>query len=107
MRILLDESLPTELSQEIPGHEVRTVRAMGWSSLKNGELLARSANQFDVFLTADQNLRYQQNLGNLPVAVIELAAKSNRIADLRPLIPGLLQSLSVLVPRTLTRIPVI
>lgn len=105
MRILLDESLPTELSQEMPGHEVRTVHDMGWSSLKNGELLARSANQFDVFLTADQNLRYQQNLRKLPVAVVVLAARSNRIAELRPLIPELLQVLSAIEPRTLRQIP--
>ena len=56
MRILLDESLPAELQAELPGHEVRTVRDLGWSGLKNSELLARSAGQFDVFLTADQNL---------------------------------------------------
>lgn len=105
MRILLDESLPAEMSQEIRGHEVWTVHDMGWSGLKNGELLSRSADQFDVFLTADQNLRYQQNLSKLPIAVVELSASSNRIADLRPLIPDLLESLAVLVPRTLTRLP--
>src|SRR5688572_15479833 len=98
MRILLDESLPAELQAELPGHQVRTVRDMGWSGLKNGELLARSANQFDVFLTADQNLRYQQNLLTLPVAVVVLAARSNRIADLRPLIPELTTTLSGLLP---------
>ena len=104
MRILLDESLPKELQSELPGHEVRTVQEMGWSSLKNGELLARSVNRFDVFLTADQNLRYQQNLSALPVSVAVLAAKSNRIQDLRPLIPELLESLSDLQPRTLVQI---
>ena len=105
MRILLDESLPKELQSELSGHDVRTVQEMGWSSLKNGELLARSVNQFDVFLTADQNLRYQQNLSALPVAVAVLVAKSNRIQDLRPLIPELLGALSALQPRTLVQIP--
>ena len=52
MRILLDESLPKELQSELSGHDVRAVQEMGWSSLKNGELLARSVNQFDLFLTA-------------------------------------------------------
>jgi hypothetical protein len=56
MRILLDESLPIELCSEIAGHDVRYVREMGWSGLKNGELLARAAAIFDVVLTADQNL---------------------------------------------------
>src|SRR6188508_321616 len=101
MRILLDESLPEELQAELPGHEVRTVREMGWSGLKNGELLARCVGQFDLFLTADQNLPFQQNLKALPVSVAILVAKSNRIADLRPLIPKLIDSLAALRPRTM------
>ena len=104
MRILLDESLPKELQSEIPGHDTRTVHEEGWSSLKNGELLTRTVNKFDVFLTADQNLRYQQNLSSLPVAVIVLVAKSNRIEELRPLIPALLTSLAGLQPRTLAQV---
>jgi predicted nuclease of predicted toxin-antitoxin system len=74
MRILLDESLPIELRDELSGHSVSSVQEMGWSSLKNGELLLRAAAQFDVFLTADQNLQFQQNLRTLPVAVAVLAA---------------------------------
>lgn len=104
MRILLDESLPNELRSDLPGHDVHTVPEIGWSGLKNGELLARSAGRFDVFVTADQNLRYQQNLSALPVAVAVLAAKSNRIEDLRPLIPELLRSLDTLQARTLVQI---
>lgn len=104
MRILLDESLPWELKAELPGHDVQMVQEVGWSSLKNGELLVRAAGKFDVFLTADQNLQYQQNLGALQVAVVVLVAKSNRISDLRPLIPGLLAALPKLQPRTFLRI---
>jgi len=104
MRILLDESLPKELRSELPGHDVRTVQEMGWSSVKNGDLLARSVAQFDAFITADQNLQYQQNLSTLPVAIVVLVARSNRIQELRPLIPELLLSLSALRPRTLVRI---
>ena len=66
MRILLDESLPIELQSELPDHDTRTVQAMGWSGLKNGELLARAADLFEVFLTVDQNLPHQQNLRKLP-----------------------------------------
>ena len=77
---------------------------MGWSSMKNGELLARGAGQFDVFITADQNLRYQQNLSALPLAVVVVVAKSNRISDLRPLIPNLLDALAHLRGRTLVQI---
>jgi hypothetical protein len=105
MRILLDESLPKELQSELAGHEVRTVQEMGWSSLRNGDLLSRGADQFDAFLTADQNLQYQQNLSTLPVSVVVLVAKTNRIQDLQPLIPQLLAALSTLAQRTLVRVP--
>lgn len=104
MRILLDESLPKELAAELTGHEVQTVQQMGWSSLKNGELLARAADRFDLFLTADQNLRYQQNLSTLPLAVVVLIAKSNRLQDLRPLLPELEVSLNTLNACTLVEV---
>ncbi len=79
---------------------------MGWFSLKNGELLRRAADQFDVFVTADQNLQYQQNLQNLPVAVAVLVAKSNRVQSLKPLVPQLLLALASLKPRALFRVGV-
>lgn len=104
MRILLDESLPIEMRDQLPQHAVRTVREMGWSALKNGELLRHAADQFDVFLTADQNLQYQQNLQRLPIAVAVLVARSNRIQSLEPLVPQLLSALASLEPRTLFRV---
>ena len=58
MRILLDESLPKDLGPLIVGHEVTTVRAAGWSSVKNGKLLELAATEFDLFLTADRNLEH-------------------------------------------------
>lgn len=113
MRILLDESLPIELRSELVGHDVRTVQELSWSGVKNGDepswsgvkngdVLSRAADRFDVFLTADQNLRYQQNLSRLPGAVVVLVAKSNRIEELRMLVPSLTALLSSLQPRTLT-----
>ncbi len=104
MRILLDESLPWELKAELPGHDAQTVQEVGWSSLKNGELLVRAAGKFDVFITADQNLQYQQNLATLPLAVVVLIARSNRIGDLRPLVPDLLAALAKLPARTLVQV---
>jgi hypothetical protein len=104
MRILLDESLPRRLSGELAGHSVRTVSEVGWSSVENGELLRRAADQFDVFLTADQNLQFQQNLGALPLAVIALAARTNKLEDLRPWVPELLKRLATLQARTFVRI---
>jgi predicted nuclease of predicted toxin-antitoxin system len=104
MRILLDESLPIELRDELAGHAVRSVQEMGWSALKNGELLRRAVDQFDVFLTADQNLQYQQNINALPVSVAVLVAKSNRFDSLKPLVPALLSALDSMQPRTLFRV---
>jgi hypothetical protein len=77
---------------------------MGWSSLENGELLRSAAGQFDVFVTADQNLQFQQNLKALPIAVAVLAAHTNKLESLRPLIPELLTRLATLQPRTLVRV---
>ncbi|MCC7325237.1 MAG: DUF5615 family PIN-like protein [Burkholderiales bacterium] len=106
MRILLDESLPIELAAELSEHDVNSVQKMGWSGLKNGELLARSAEKFDVILTADQNLPYQQNVDRLPIAVVVIAAKSNRIETLRELVPDLLAALPLIQPRALIRVGV-
>jgi Domain of unknown function (DUF5615) len=87
MRVLLDECVDWRLSRDITGHEVKTARQMGWSAIKNGELLALACDQFDVFVTVDQNLSFQQNVGALKIAVIVLRAKSNRLAELRRLVP--------------------
>jgi len=74
VRVLLDEQLPRLLRRQFPGHFVRTVRQQGWTGLRNGDLLRRTAaSGFDVFLTADQSLRFQQNLAGLPLMVIVLA----------------------------------
>ena len=89
MRILLDECVPRPLRQELTGHHVSTAQEMGWSGKKNGELLALMAGAgFEVLLTVDQNLRHQQNLAISGVAIVVMAAPSNRLADLIPLIPG-------------------
>lgn len=102
MRILLDESLPRRLSQALIGHTVSTVVEVGWSGVKNGKLLALAAGQFDVFVTADQNLQYQQNLAVLPLAVVVLKANNNRLETLLPLVPCLLDRLADLSPKSLT-----
>ena len=87
MRVLLDECAPRRLQRELPGHDVRTDAEMGWGGVKNGALLQRAAAEFDVFLTVDQNVRYQQNLSALPIPVIVLIAASNDIDVLRLLMP--------------------
>jgi len=101
MRLLLDESLPHDLAALILGHQVSTVRHQGWASVKNGKLLALASTKFDVFITADRNLEFQQNLAQLPIAVVVLAARKNRLQDLEPLLPEFTIVLNHLVPRTL------
>ena len=98
MRLLLDESVPAKLRRSLPSHAVRTAVEMGWSGVKNGELLALAASQFDAFITVDKNLRYQQNMATLPVAVIVLDGISNELHALLPLVPGLERALSTLKP---------
>jgi predicted nuclease of predicted toxin-antitoxin system len=104
MRILLDEDLPRRLGKLLEGHEVSTVQRCGWSGVKNGKLLALAASQFDVFLTMDSNLEFQQNLKTLPIAVLVLIAVSNRIEHLIPLVPSTLRELEIIPPRSLRRV---
>jgi hypothetical protein len=98
VKVLLDECIDWRLSRDIVGHEVKTARQMGWSAIKNGELLALASDHFEVFVTVDRNLSFQQNLGSLPIAVIVLQARTNRLAELRPLVPSLLAAIESAKP---------
>ncbi|MBI3050390.1 MAG: DUF5615 family PIN-like protein [Acidobacteria bacterium] len=104
MRVLLDESLPRPLAELLVGHEARTVAQVGWRGLRNGALLQQAATTFDVVLTADQNIEFQQNLKKLPVAVVVLVAETNRIESLAPLVPKILETLRSLEPKILLRV---
>jgi len=99
MRVLLDECVPRPLRRQMTGHDVRTIREMGWAGKKNGELLAlMTTDGFEALLTVDQNLRYQQNLAAANVAVIVLVAFSNRLPDLVPLMPSVQVALGSIKP---------
>lgn len=99
MRILLDECVPRPLKRELTDYQVRTVVEMGWSGKKNGELLQLMTQEnFTILLTADRNLRYQQNLQEAGVAIVVLVAPSNRLPDLIPLIPKARNVLSAIAP---------
>lgn len=102
MKILLDECIDWRLSREIRGHDVRTAGQMGWTGVRNGELLARAASEFDIFVTVDRNLSFQQNVANLTLAVVVLRAKSNRLGDLQSLVPGLISAVASAKPGTVT-----
>ena len=94
MRIFLDECIDWRLARDIAGHDISSAQEMGWTGLKNGELLGRVAAQFDVFLTVDRNLSFQQNLTAFEIAVVVLRSTSNRLGDLQGLIPKLLWALT-------------
>jgi len=97
MKILLDECIDRKLAREFPGYEVKTVPQMGWAGVKNGQLLTLAETAFDVFVTVDRNLSFQQNLPQFNIAVIVLQAPSNRLADLKPLAPKVLAILATVI----------
>ena len=104
MKVLLDECVPRKLKHELAGYEVFTVTKRGWSGIKNGNLLALAAPEFDVFLTVDQNLKYQQNLQNFSIGIILLIARNNRLKTLLPLMPEIREALSKITENDFIRI---
>lgn len=98
MKILLDECVDRRFALDLRGHTVRTVPQMGWATIKNGQLLRLAEAEFEVFVTVDRNLSFQQPLPKFTLAVVVLHAKSNRLADLRPLAVKLLAALTRLRP---------
>ena len=99
MKLLLDENLPHQMRLELPGHDVFTAAYMGWGGVENGELLRRAAAAgFEVLVTNDRGLEYQQNLSGLPLAVVVVLAPANTIEALRPAFPVLLAALANLRP---------
>lgn len=104
MRILLDESVPSRLGPLLFGHGSTSVQRRGWASIKNGKLLALAAGEFDVLLAADKGMEYQQNLSALPVSILIVLARSNRLEHLRSAVPAILEALEQMPPRTLRKI---
>lgn len=104
MRILIDECLPKKLKRELVGHTVFMVQEKGWSSTKNGELLRLAEKEFDVLVTADQNIEYQQNLSLFNIAVVVLVAPNNRLETLLPLMPKLHEVLKTMQPHIVVHI---
>jgi len=102
VRVLLDECVDRRLAEHILGYDVKTVPEAGWAALKNGELLERAQRDFDVLITVDRNLPFQQDLSCFSLAVVVLRARSSRIADLRLLIPQLLAILPAAKPGEVT-----
>ena len=89
MKLLLDECVDWRLLRDLADYDTRTVRQLGWEHVKNGELLRLAAAQFDVFVTVDGNLPFQQNPTGLDLAMIVLRGRTTRLCDLRELLPAL------------------
>ncbi|HVX83646.1 MAG TPA: DUF5615 family PIN-like protein [Phycisphaerae bacterium] len=78
MKILLDECVPWPLQKLLTGHEITSVKRRGWGGIKNGALLALAEGEFELFITSDQNLRYQQALAGRRLAILELSTNKWR-----------------------------
>lgn len=89
MKILLDECVPWPMHRLLTGHECRTAQQQGWGGIKNGKLLQLAEGEFDLFITSDQNLRYQQNLAGRRIAILELSTNKIRRIEAAA---GLIQS---------------
>ncbi len=106
MKLPLDECVDRRLAEHLTGLSVLTVAEMGWSGIKNGQLLALAQSELDVFVTVDRNLSFQQRLPKFSVAVLLLVAPSNRLADLIPLVPSIIAALPTAVNGAVSKISV-
>src|SRR5258708_38120232 len=106
MKVLIDECAPRALKNFLSkhGHESLTVQEAGWSGKENGELLALAESEFDVLVTLDTNLNYQQNLAGRKLAIVILFARSNRLSDLTPLFTPCADALATIKPGNVIRV---
>lgn len=90
MNILIDECIDRRLVRQLSGHNVKTVPQMAWAGIQDRELLRLAETEFDILITVDRNLQFQQNLAILDLAILVLQVPSNRLADVQVLIPKIL-----------------
>jgi hypothetical protein len=103
MRVLFDQATPVPIRPHLKGHDVHTAAQRGWDTLKNGELLAAAeADAFDVVLTTDKNMRYQQNLAGRKIAVVVLGLQ--QWPDLRPHVQRIVEAIKTAAPGSYTEI---
>lgn len=101
MKVLLDENMPHDLRPLLQGHDVFTVAYMGWSGVSNGRLLATAADAgFDVILTGDSGMTYEQNRNSLPLSVLVVRGKRMKLDALKPRVPEILRALSTIQPKS-------
>jgi predicted nuclease of predicted toxin-antitoxin system len=104
MKILLDECVPWPMRKFLAGQECSTARQRGWGGIKNGDLLRLAEGEFDLFITSDQNIRYQQNLAGRQIAILELSTN-----DLRRILAAqalILSAIETMQPREFRRLEI-
>ena len=104
-RVLFDEDVPRPLRRDLPGFDIQTVVEAGWSGIKNGELLRRAEAAFDVFLTADRNLQFQQNTAKLRLGTVVLAVGSTKLDQLRTYAEEISAALETVQPGQVLQVP--
>jgi hypothetical protein len=104
VRVLLDESVPRQLTKFLGNHEVSTVPKAGWAGMKNGELMTRAASEFDAFITGDQGIEFQQSYRDLDLGVVVLVAPDNRVETITGMAGAILVALESLRPGQLVRV---
>ena len=102
MRVLLDECVDSRLAPHVEGFATRTVHDQGWAGITNGKLLTLAQAEFDVFVTVDRNLSFQQHLPKFTIGVVLLHARTNRLVDLVSLVPELLKAIPLARPGVVT-----
>lgn len=106
MRVLLDENLDRRLRNDFAKEfDVVTVEFQGWKGTRNGTLLRLAALEFDAFVTMDRGIEFEQAWRTLDLAIVLVSAKTNRYADIKPLIPYIQAALRIIRPGQLVRIP--
>jgi hypothetical protein len=98
MRVLLDEQRPVDLASQLRGNAVETVADRGWAGFKNGELLNRMRGDFDVLVTMDRSIEFQQQVSMLSFGIVIVRARSNRLQHLRPLAPAIVAAIAAARP---------
>lgn len=106
-KVLFDENVPQKLRRDLPEFFIRTAQEQGWSSFKNGQLLARAVREFEVLVTIDQRMRYQQNLQSLSLGIVVIDTRDTRFESIRAHVEELREAIAsvrpgevILVPRT-------
>jgi predicted nuclease of predicted toxin-antitoxin system len=106
MRLLIDECLPRKMKFLFAegGHQCETVRDAGFGGKENGELLALADKSFDVLITIDKNIRYQQNMTGLNISILIIRSASNDLDDIRPHVPHALVALQSIKPAEIVEV---